>query len=310
MVLFIYDRIHGALSVSVLILLTLGANPSCKNHPGDAPPDPPILTVRITPENPRASSRLRAVTEGGGGKPAAFTYCWKRNGQAIFGETSRTLSRLNFSKHDVVSVVVTPLQERAMGRAIESAPVVIANTEPIISSASIWPQPSYTDSQLEVRIKASDGDDDWIVYSFQWMKNGKEISNERSHVLPSSCFERGDRIQCSIIPSDREVYGRTYTTDTLCIANSPPSITSSISSEMACDGFFVYKVDTKDPDQDNVVVSLASSVPDGMTLDSLTGMVEWKIPKGLTGRYPIDIMVSDGYGGTCSQSFNIYIKGS
>lgn len=310
MVLFSHDRIHVALLVSIFILLALGMNPSCKNQPEDSLPDPATLTVRITPDNPRAFNRLSVVTEGVEGKRAAFQYCWKRNGKAIFGETSRTLSRFNFSKHDVISVVVTPLQGGAIGRAVESASVVIANADPIISSASIQPQPSYTNSQLEVTIEASDEDGDWIVYSFQWIKNGKEMLNETSHVLSSSCFERGDRIQCRIIPSDREVYGRTYTTETIRIANSPPSITSRVRSEMACDGFFLYKVDTNDPDQDNLVLSLASSAPDGMILDPATGVVKWEIPKGLTGSHPIDIMVCDGYGGTCSQSFIIYIRGS
>ena len=236
----------------------------------------------------------------------AFKYCWKRNGKEIFGETVKTLSHFNFSKHDVISVVVTPLQGEAIGRPVESASVVIINTEPIISSATIQPQPSYTNSQLEVKIKASDEDDDLIVYSCQWIKNGEEILNETSHVLSSSCFERGDSIQCRIIPSDREVYGRTFEAETIRIANSPPLITSRTQSEIACEGFFMYKINTNDPDQDILVLSLSSSAPDGMILDPATGIVEWKIPKGLTGSYPIDITVSDGYGGRCSQSFNIY----
>jgi len=301
-----YYRIYGVLLVGVFIILSLGINPSCKSQPENCPPYPSTLSVRIMPENPRASGKLSVVTEGVEGENTAFKYCWKRNGKEIFGENVKTLSHFNFSKHDAISVVVTPLQGEAIGRPVESASVVIINTEPIISSATIQPQPSYTDSQLEVKIKASDEDDDLIVYSCQWIKNGEEILNETSHVLSSSCFERGDSIQCRIIPSDREVYGRTFEADSIRIANSPPLITSRTRSEIACEGFFMYKIDTNDPDHDILVLSLSSSAPDGMTLDPATGIVEWKIPKGLTGSYPIDIIVSDGYGGRCSQTFNIY----
>jgi hypothetical protein len=305
-----HDRIYGALFVIVFMLLTLGITPSCKSQPEDSLPYPAALSVRITPENPRASSKLSVVTEGVEGKRTAFQYGWKRNGKVIFGETDNTLSPLNFSKHDAIAVVATLLQGEAMGRSVESAPVVIVNTEPIISFATIQPQPSYTNSQLEVTIQASDKDDDLIVYSYQWIKNGEEILNETSRVLSGSCFERGDSIQCKIIPSDREVYGKTFATETIRIANSPPLITSRAQSEMACEDFFIYKIDANDPDRDSLVLSLSSSAPDGMTLNPATGIVEWKIPKGLTGRHPIDIMVSDGYGGRCSQSFNIYIIGS
>jgi len=302
-----YYRIYGVLFVGVFIILALGINPSCKSQPENFSPYPAILSARITPENPRASSKLSVVTEEVECENTAFKYCWKRNGKEIFGETVKTLSHFNFSKHDAISVIVTPLQGEAIGRPVESASVVIINTEPIISSATIQPQPSYTNSQLVVKIQASDEDDDLIVYSYQWIKNGEEILNETSHVLSSSCFERGDSIQCRIIPSDREVYGRTFEAETIRIANSPPLITARTQSEIACEGFFMYKINTNDPDQDILALSLSSSAPDGMTLDSATGIVKWKIPKGLTGSYPIDIIVSDGYGGRCSQSFNIYI---
>ncbi|NOQ86337.1 MAG: hypothetical protein GQ554_05615, partial [Deltaproteobacteria bacterium] len=108
-----YYRIYGVLLLGVFIILSLGINPSCKSQPENSPPYPATLSVRIMPENPRASGKLSVATEGVEGENTAFKYCWKRNGKEIFGETVKTLNHFNFSKHDAISVVVTPLQGEA-----------------------------------------------------------------------------------------------------------------------------------------------------------------------------------------------------
>ena len=291
----------------VIFFLVVWLSPSCKSKTENSYPCPAILSVRITPENPKTTQDLNVIIEGLEGSNPAFKYCWKRNEKEIFGEAFKTLSHLNFSKHDTISVVVTPLQEGVVGKSVESDPAVVMNTEPIISSAIIKPQPSYTNSQLEVMVGASDEDDDCIVYSCQWIKNDRKIDNESSNVLSSSRFERGDSIKCRVIPSDREVEGKVFTTETIIIANSPPVITSQPPSEIVSDSLFIYEIAADDPDQDSILFSLSSSLPEGMIIDPATGVIEWKIPKGLTGDYPIEIMVSDGYGGRCSQVFNLSI---
>ena len=98
-----------------------------------------------------------------------------------------------------------------------------------------------------------------------------------------------------------------FTTETIIIAYSPPVITSQPPSEIVSERLFIYEVAADDPDQDSILFSLSSSLPEGMTIDPATGIIEWKMPKGLTGDYPIEIMVSDGYGGRCSQGFNLSI---
>jgi len=289
----------------VILFLITGLNLACESKTKSSSPYPAILSVKITPENPRTTNDLNVIMEGMEGSNLTFKYCWKRNGNEIFGETFKTLRHFNFSKHDTISVVVTPVQEELMGKSVESDPVIIMNTEPIVSLATIQPQPAYTNSQLEVMVEASDDDDDYMVYSYSWIKNDQEITDETSSVLSSLNFRRGDSIWCKVIPSDREVEGRAFTTEPMVIANSPPFITSQPPLEIVLEHFFTYKVVADDPDQDKLVFSLSSSAPEGMAIDPATGIIKWKIPKDLTGIHPIEIIVSDGYGGRCSQSFDL-----
>ena len=290
----------------VILFLITGLNFACERKTKSSSPYPSILSVKITPENPKATHDLNVIMEGLEGSNLTFQYCWKRNGNEIFGETFKTLRHLNFSKYDTISVLVTPVQGEVIGRSVESDPVIIMNTVPIISLATIQPQPAYTNRQLEVVVKASDDDDDYIVYSYTWIKNDQVITGETSSILSSSNFKRGDSIWCKVIPSDREVEGRTFTTEPIVIANSPPFITSQPPSEIVLEHFFTYKVVADDPDQDKLVFSL-SSAPEGMVIDPATGVIKWKTSKDLTGIHPIEIIVSDEYGGRCSQRFNLSI---
>ena len=294
----------------VIIFLITGSTPACKKTTNSSSPYPTLLHVKITPENPKTTHDLHVTMEGMEGNNLTLKYYWKRNGKVIFGETSETLDHLNFSKHDTISVAVTPFKGDATGKPVVSDPIVIMNTKPSIYSATIQPQPAYTNSQLEIMVEPSDEDDDYISYAYQWIKNDQEIAYETSNVLSSLCFERGDSIQCIIIPSDRESEGKPFTTDPIIIANSPPLITSQPTSEIIFEGFFRYKVGANDPDQDTLVFSLSPSSPEGITVDPSNGVIKWKIPKDLTGRYPIEIIVSDGCGGRCSQSFNLFIAES
>lgn len=291
----------------VILFLTAGVIHSCKSETKSSSPYPSVLSVKITPENPRTARDLSIIMEGLEGKDLTFKYLWKRTGEEIFGEAFKTLRSSNFAKHDTITVVVTPVQGETIGKSIESDPVVIMNTSPVLSLAMVRPQPAYTNSQLEAIVEASDDDDDYVVFSYVWIKNGQNIFNETSSLLSSENFKRGDSIQCIVTPSDREAKGKSFTTTPIVIANSPPSITSQPPSSVMLKDSLTYRVVADDLDQDKLVFSLVPSVPKGMAIDPATGVIKWKIPKDFTGVCPIEIIVSDEYGGRCSQRFDLSI---
>ncbi|MHC4477287.1 MAG: GEVED domain-containing protein [Planctomycetota bacterium] len=86
--------------------------------------------------------------------------------------------------------------------------------------------------------------------------------------------------------------------------NSPPVITSTAVTTATEDTLYTYDVEATDPDDDPLAYSLTTS-PAGMTIDAVTGLIEW-IPSGTqVGSHDVTVEVSDGRGGNDTQSFTI-----
>ena len=82
--------------------------------------------------------------------------------------------------------------------------------------------------------------------------------------------------------------------------NRPPAITSAPLTQVTLGQTYRYYATASDPDGDAVSFSLLQA-PAGMSIDSNTGLIAWTPPA--LGTVPVTIRVSDGRGGTASQSF-------
>lgn len=86
------------------------------------------------------------------------------------------------------------------------------------------------------------------------------------------------------------------------IPNQPPIIYSTAITEATVGIDYRYPVSSIDPNGDMVAYSLQQG-PEGMTIS--TGRIDWK--PVAAGSYPVAINVSDGHGGTTTQSFTITV---
>jgi len=86
--------------------------------------------------------------------------------------------------------------------------------------------------------------------------------------------------------------------------NRPPSITSNPLTQVTLGQTYRYYPSGTDPDGDALSYSLASG-PAGMSVDAATGLVAWT-PQAL-GSVPVALRVSDGRGGSATQSFTISV---
>ena len=69
---------------------------------------------------------------------------------------------------------------------------------------------------------------------------------------------------------------------------------------------FSYQVTAEDPDGDPLTFALVVGPP-GMTIDPQTGLIEWLVTSKELGVYDVTVEVTDGQGGSDSQSFQVEI---
>ena len=90
------------------------------------------------------------------------------------------------------------------------------------------------------------------------------------------------------------------------IVNKSPVIISTPVTTGTEGVAYSYDVQADDPDGDTLTYSLTTS-PTGMTIDAATGLIGWT-PSGMqAGSHAVMVEVSDGRGGTDTQSFSIIV---
>ena len=88
--------------------------------------------------------------------------------------------------------------------------------------------------------------------------------------------------------------------------NLPPEINSTPVTTANLAQPYAYDVDASDPDGNPLIYSILAS-PAGMTIDAVTGQIEW-IPEE-TGEFSATVQVADGNGGFAQQSWTILVGG-
>ncbi|MBA7543042.1 hypothetical protein ES705_35368 [subsurface metagenome] len=76
------------------------------------------------------------------------------------------------------------------------------------------------------------------------------------------------------------------------VSNLPPVITSDPVKTATVGVAYTYNVDATDPDIEDVLTYYLTAYPNGMTIDSATGLIKWK--PAIEGDYKVTVKVSDG----------------
>lgn len=98
-----------------------------------------------------------------------------------------------------------------------------------------------------------------------------------------------------------------YTVSTITAPpDRPPLFTSTPVIEGNVDTSYQYQATATDPDNDPLTFSLTSG-PSGMSVDANTGLVSWTPDVSQLGSADVSLTVSDGRGGTATQSYAITV---
>jgi len=252
------------------------------------------LSVKIVPEVPTVMSDLQAVISCTGNP----TYEWTKNKQVIPGETTGWLSKAIFVRGDDIAVTV-----KCEGQEGTSV-IRIVNCPPRIVSVPFTPEDIHAGADITVKPAAIDPDGDDVGFTYRWMVNGNEIDNN-APVLSAKYFKRGDEVNLTVIPFDREEKGAPFVSAKIVIPNGAPQFLSTPPKEMS-GAVYIYKVVAQDPDGDTITYSL-DNAPDGMTIDTRTGEIKWPINEKSSGTHVIEISARDSEGLKTIQKYTLSI---
>lgn len=264
-----------------------------------------ITHIQILPENPRTATTLEADVEFRGWEPEQLGYQWLRNGNLIPGAIRPTLGSQHLHKGDFISVIVRVKQPGGNEQEATSDAVVIGNTLPVATFASVEPGTPSSSDTVKALAVAYDYDGDDVSFTYQWVVNGEPIVGEDEQLLTGKHFRRGDRVQVAVTPFDGEEWGSAIQSAAVVVQNSPPKIVSDPPARTE-KGVFSYAVKAEDPDEDTLQFSLRGKPPAGLEIDAATGLVQWQvvIPKGEI-TYVFQVVAEDPDGGQSIQEITL-----
>lgn len=238
---------------------------------------PVVSGIVISPSNPKATDVLSVAASftDADGDAVAGLYQWYLNGTASSGATTTTFS--GAAAGDQVEVEVTPFDGTDFGTALMSASVVIGNSAPTVSSASITPSSGNETTVFTcVGGFTYDADGDAVTLRYRWYRNGSLIPPS-TQTLTGSDFSRGDEIYCAVVPYDGLVEGTALTSAVVTIENAPPTVGAiSVSPSPAYETSVLSCLATGINDADGDLVTLTyawtvNGVDAGVTSASLGG---------------------------------------
>ncbi|MFZ4701373.1 MAG: putative Ig domain-containing protein, partial [Candidatus Methylumidiphilus sp.] len=184
-------------------------------------------------------------------------------------------------------------------RHIVASPVL--NRPPQISSQ---PVTSGTEGQAySYQVTATDLENDSLAYSLSTAPNGMMI-NASTGLIQWTMPTSGGPFAVTVNVSDGK--GGTASQSYPLALNRNPKITShplTIGTEAQA---YSYQLTATDADNNTLAYSLATS-PNGMTINPTTGLIQWTLPS-TGGSFAVTVKVSDGNGGTASQSFQLALN--
>jgi photosystem II stability/assembly factor-like uncharacterized protein len=180
---------------SVPVSINISANPSGGMCTGTS------VTFTATPTN-------------GGASPS---YQWKKNGSNISGATTTTYTSSTLSNGDIITCMLTSTVTCASGNPATSNSITMSIASSLAAGVSIAASPSgaiCSGTNVTFTATATNGGSP----TYQWKKNGTNISAATNSTYSSSTLAGGDNITCSMTSSLSCATGSPATSNTITMA--------------------------------------------------------------------------------------------
>ena len=267
--------------------------------------EPIIRAARVYPEAVSLESTLRVDVQGEDpeGRSLTYKYQWLVNDLPVKGAKDPQFTIQQLKNGDRIHVEVIPSVSTSEGRTFKSSAVTVGNTAPEILEIRLEPMPIHRGDILKVRVVAQDPDGDQVGFAYKWFQNGKELPGETRDVLDTKMFRKKDVLAVVVTASDGKASRDPTVSVPVTIENASPRITSTPPAVIS-DGHYAYQVTATDADEDTIRYVLKTA-PSGMTIDTVTGKLLWKLTAESNGRHRVVIVASDSDNALGEQDFEL-----
>ncbi len=190
----------------------------------------PVATaLQITPFTPSTRDTLSAnylYSDPDGEPESGSELEWYRDGTPVAAlNGSRTVPAGTARKGEAWSFSVRPKDGVSFGARQTSAPVVVGNTPPSASNATVSPSQPRTDDVLSATFTYGDADGDLQSGSeIRWYRNGLEQPSLLDQpVVPASATRKREVWYYRVRPKDGSDHGPAEVSNPVFIENSPPA---------------------------------------------------------------------------------------
>ena len=212
---------------------------------------------------------------------------------------------------DLPGTYVIQLIVKSDGLTSDPDTVVIQteNSKPVADAG-----PAQQVTQLDVvhldGSHSSDADHDPLTYRWSLLKKPDGSAAEISPadgVNPSFIADLPGDYVVQLIVNDGTVDSDPATTTVVAVRlNHPPVITSTPVTTATAGTAYTYDVEGSDPDADPLTYSL-DTAPAGMTIDPLSGVIQWTPSPSQVGDQSVTVRVTDGGGLFANQPYTIAV---
>jgi hypothetical protein len=269
---------------------------------------PMVQSVEITPQQAFVTDTLMAIAreQTPGQTAPSLHYQWFQNGIEIPGMGSQTLTSTTLKKGDLITVRVTPTEGGRAEGSLVSEPARVLNSPPRVISVSLIPNVVHSRDQLEASVEGTDEDHDSPTYFYQWYINNQEIEGETTSILDHRHFAKGDQLYVVVTPFDGEERGLPKKSEPIAVLNSLPTISSTPPFSIDKDGVYQYQIKAEDSDDDPLLFEIEKG-PQGMTVDTRSGLLSWRPGEGNVGTHTVQIAAIDPNGAKGIQQYDLQI---
>ena len=285
------------------------ARPAQAKGGENAPPE--IVSAVLAPEAAGASDPISVVilAKDADRDRVELTVEWYRNGELVADQDGTSVPAGTFARGDRLYAIVYASDGKDEVTA-QTASLFLGNSAPTVRRVAITPPRPTALDLLEVAPDAVDEDGDPVELSFRWLRNGQPIPDANGPRLPPGVGHRGEGIVVQVKASDGSDESPWISSAPLTISNAAPAITTQPNYTLRGSGQYSYDVAATDPDGDRPLKYELVTGPPGMAVDVASGRVSWRVPGAAKGVYPIELAVSDPYGGKTTQSYSLAVDWS